>query len=177
MGKDFGESLGKHSRRKPVGKTVASHDVEKLKKENVRLNRDILELQDSLRVLTEKKNDEIEKLNKEITELESKLSKKNMDPSPSLTLNDDDFMTVMKNKELQGVGTIKTFNAIKNEIETQGQPEVKLLRRTLENQYGVNPNQVTTAINALVEHGFIEVIYKSERKRTFKVIKNLPVIA
>jgi hypothetical protein len=177
MGKDFEQSLGKHSRRKPVGKTVASPDVEKLKKENVRLNRNILELQDSLRALTEKKNGEIEKMGKEIAELENKLSKKSKEPSPSLILNDDDFMIVMKNKELQGVGTIKTFNAVKNEIESQGQPEVKLLRRTLENQYGVNPNQVTTAINALVEHGFIEVIYKSERKRTFKVIKNLPIIA
>lgn len=177
MGKDFGQSLGKHSRRKPVGKTVATPDVEKLKEENMRLNVDILELQDTLRVLTEKKNGEIEKLNKKNIELKNRLSEKRTIPSPSLTLNDDDFMIVMQNKELQGVGTIKTFNAIRKEVEVQGQPEVKLLRRTLENQYGVNPNQVTTAIKSLVEHGFIEVNYKSERKRTFKIIKDLPIIA
>jgi DNA-binding PadR family transcriptional regulator len=98
-------------------------------------------------------------------------SEKDRKPNPA-TLNDE--ILVLKNKSLQSVGTIKTFKALKEELSLTEEGVGKVTRKTLELKYNVNPSQIKESIDALEKFGFIEVIQESERRRKFKIIKDLP---
>ncbi len=157
--KDFGENLGRHSRRKPIGKTVASNDeLQVLKNENEKLRKENLELKESLREFVEEKKKELSSL------------KQNNSIGAS-----NDVELVFKNKELQSVDAIKLFNAIRSEEINQGRTDVKISRKLLVSSYGMNEAKVTVMRKALSDNGFIDVISDGRTYR-FKILKELPTL-
>lgn len=161
--KDFGQDLGRHSRRKPVGKTVASpDDLQALRKENERLHKEIIELKESLRFLSEVKSKE----SKASSKVKSDLNKS----------NSSDVEVVFKNKDLQSVDAIKLFNAIRSEEVNQDRLDVKMSRKLLVSRYGMNEAKVTVMRNALFDNGFIDVI-NDGRSYRFRVLKELPTFS
>lgn len=111
-----------------------------------------------------------------ISRLQAELDKSRKQKSNLSDVPESELLTIISSKELQSVGTIKTFRAIKNEIEVQGRPLVQVTRRSLENNYGISPSQVTPAITSLAKYGYIEIVAETERKRKFKILKELPAL-
>lgn len=170
-------NLSKKSKKKPSIAISSENNpllrkVEQLEKENALLSSE----NSSLKELAQDRDAicEVEDLKKIISELENKLSNKKTENSPSSLLSDDDFVTVMKNKELQSVSAINLMNAIDSEAGIQNTEDVIITRKMMIDKYNVNTAFITMAIKALTDNGFIRVNQISTRKRTFRKLKELP---
>ena len=168
MAKDFNMSIGRHSRKRPIGRTSATTDLEKLSLENTALKKEVSDLKDSLRVLADTKNKEIDSLKQEIKKLSASSS-----TSSSVSKELSDLEVVFKNKELQSVDALKLMKAIREEEILQERKDVKLSRMDFVRRYKVNEAKVTMARDALCRHGFIKVV-KDKSSYRYEVIKDLP---
>jgi hypothetical protein len=90
------------------------------------------------------------------------------------TTGESDELILYKFKELQAVGTINMFRAIKEESRNQDTETPTITRATFEDPYRVNGASIVKSREALESHGFIKTIRDHQRKTRYQVLKNLP---
>lgn len=127
--------------------------------------------------LLKAKDEEIKRLRSETEYLKKEIDNISLKLKEASHIEKGAFKPSFYSKELYSISVTKTFKAIKAEVELQGKNEVKLPRRRLEIEYGVNPASTTKAIQTLVDHGFIEIIQESDRKRLFCIKQELPELS
>jgi hypothetical protein len=139
--------------------------LESLKLENIALKDQILKLKNDLK----ERDAEIKKMKSP-----SKNTKTSSQNKKDSSVSDE--LILYKFKELQAVGSINMFRAIKEESQIQNTDTPTITRTTFEDPYRVNGASIVKSRKALESHGFIRTIRDHHRKTRYQIIKDLPIL-